>query len=331
LGGPAAPPDPTAALDPTDQHRPQVVLGAVTTGLLNTSEPLPMEAARQALALLPGVSADWRRHPIEQVVSPDLFFGLDCKLAVRSGAQPRVIGTARARAVLTAGHVLQGSASVAVVLDASKRRLPWAHYAARTGVVEAINKADPADLVDGFLHARPGSTLLDLGKTGSYVMSLLDRVPQVDRQARLKTQTCRLLWAAHLQEDAEPDGRVEAGDDGVFRVRMSTPAALLPQFIEFCEVLALHDWLLSALKNAFDRSARRGRRAEDEIDPALSYLGHIWNPTAHLPYEMRWLWQALEDDAQLTWEWQSTLTRVRDKVTLLTRKAIEETLHKESV
>ncbi|NUR62395.1 MAG: hypothetical protein HOV87_27620 [Catenulispora sp.] len=304
----------------------------MTTGLLNTSEPLPMEAARQALALLPGVSPDWRRHPIEQVVSPDLFFGLDCKLAVRSGAQPRAIGTARARAVLTAGHVLQGSASVAVVLDASKRRLPWAHYAARTGTVEAINKADPADLVTGFLHARAGNTLLDLGKTGSYVMSLLDRVPQVDRQARLKTQTRRLLWAAQLVPGTEPEAQVEAGDDGVFRVRMAIAPQLLPTFVDFCEVLALHDWLLAALKNAFDRSARRGRRAEDEIDPALTYLGHIWNPTAHLSsQEMRSLWQALEDEAQLTWEWQSTLTRVRDKVTLLTRKAIEETLHKESV
>ena len=331
MGRPAAPGQRHENPHPKDLHRPQVVLGAVTTGLLNTSEPLPMEAARQALALLPGVSAEWRRHPIEQVVSPDLFFGLDCRLAVRSGAQPRAIGTARARALLTAGHVLQGSASVAVVLGASKRRLPWAHYAARTGTVEAINKAEPADLVTGFLNPGPGSNQLDLDKTGSYVMSLLSRVPQVDRQARLKTQTRRLLWAAHLKDIAEPEGRVEAGDDGEFRVQMDTPPRLLPMVVEFCEVLALHDWLLAALKNAFDRSARRGRRAEDEIGPALSCLGHIWNPLAHLPSEMRWLWEALEDEAQLSWEWQSTLTRVRDKVTLLTRKAIEEALHKESV
>jgi hypothetical protein len=320
-----------APSDPTQPPQPQVVLGAVTTGLLNTSEPLPLEAARQALALLPGVKADWRRHPIEQVVSPDLFFGLDCRLAVRSGAQPRVIGTARARAVLTAGHILQGSARVDVLLDASKRRMPWSHYTARTGVAEVINKADPSDVVTGFLQTDPGKGLLDLGNTGAYVMSLLDRAPQIDRQARLKTQTHRLLWAAHVQEDAEPDGRIDAGDDGVFRVRMSTSPAMLPHFVEFCEILALHDWLLSALKNAFDRSTRRGRRAEAELDPALSYLGHVWNPTAHLPREMRWLWDGLENEAQLTWEWQSTLTRVRDKVTLLTRKAIEETLHKEVV
>jgi len=320
-----------APSEPADLHRPQVVLGAVTTDLLDTSEPLPLDAARQALALLPGVGADWRRHPIEQVVSPDLFFGVDCRLAVRSGSQPRAIGTARARAVLTAGHVLQGSARVEVVLDAAKRRLSWAHYTARTGVVEVINKADPADLVTGFLQARPGAQILDLSTVGSYVMSLLDRVPQVDGQARLKTQNRRLLWAAHVQEGVEPEGQIEAGEDGVFRVRMTTPPALLPQFVEFCEVLALHDWLLAALKNAFDRSTRPRRRAEDEIDPALSYLGHVWNPTAHLPWEMRWLWDALESEAQLTWEWQSTLTRVRDKVTLLTRKAIEETLHKEFV
>jgi hypothetical protein len=310
-------------------HQPQVVLGAVTTGLLNTSEPLPLDAAQQVLALVPGVKADWRRHPVEQVVSPDLFFGLDCRLAVSSGTQPRIIGTARARAVLTAGHILQGSAHVDVLLDASKRRMPWSHYMACTGVAEAINKADPSDIATGFLRGRQGKSLLDLGNTGAYVMSLLDQAPQIDRQARLKTQSHRLLWAAHIKEGTEPVGHVDAGEDGVFRVRMSTPAALLPDFVEFCEILALHHWLLAALKNAFDRSTRKGRRPEGELDPALSYLGHVWNPTAHLPHEMRWLWDALEDEAQLSWEWQTTLTRVRDKVSLLTRKAIEETLFKE--
>jgi hypothetical protein len=316
------------SLDPLPNQQ-QVVLGAVTTGLLNTSEPLPLDAAQQVLALVPGVKADWRRHPVEQVVSPDLFFGLDCRLSVQSGAQPRIIGTARARAILTAGHVLQGSARVDVVLDASKRRLSWSHYMAHPGVAEAINKADPSDLVDGFLRGQSGKSLLDLGNTGAHVMSLLDQAPQIDRRARLKTQTHRLLWAALVKEDIEPDGYIEAGEDGVFRVRMSAPSALLPQFVEFCEILALHHWLLASLKNAFDRSTRKGRRAEGELDPALSYLGHVWNPTAHLPHEMRWLWDALEDSAQLSWEWQTTLTRVRDKVTLLTRKAIEETLHKE--
>lgn len=320
---------PAASAGRPSPQQPQVVLGAVATGLLDTSEPLPPSAARQALALVPGLQADWRQHPVEQVVSPDLFFGLDCRLAARSGAQPRIIGTARARAILTAGHVLQGSARVDVLLDASKRRLPWSHYMARTGVVEVINRADPSDLVAGFLRGGPGRSLLDLGSIGAYVMSLLDHVPQIDRQARLKTQNHRLLWAALMIEDAEPDGHIEAGDDGVFLVRMSTPSALLPQFVEFCEILALHHWLLATLKNAFDRSTRKGLRAEGELDPALSYLGHVWNPTAHLPHEMRWLWDALEAEAQLSWEWQSTLTRMRDKVALLTRKTIEETLHKE--
>lgn len=324
---------PDAPIEPSGPNRPEVVLGAVTTGLLNSSEPLPLEAARQVLALLPGVSADWRQYPIEQVVSPDLFFGLDCGLAVRAGSQPRAIGTSQARAVLTAGHILQGSARVGVVLRASTRRLPWAHYASRTGLVEAINKADPAGLVAGFLQTEPDNTLLDLGMTGVHVMSLLDRAPQIDRQVRLRTQTGRLLWAARIQEDVEPVLLVEAGDDGMMRVRISTPAALLPQFVEFCEILALHHWLLAALKNAFDRAGRprRGHRPEDELDPALSYLGHVWNPNAHLPYEMRELWDRLESEAQLSWTWQSTLTRVRDKVTLLTGKAIQETLYREVI
>ena len=177
-------------------QRPQVVLGAVTTGLLNTSEPLPLDAAHQALALVPGVEAGLRRYPVGQVVSPDLFYGLDCRLAGGSGVQPRIIGTARARALLTAGHVLQGSARADVLLEASKLRLPWPHYLARAGVVEAINKADPSDLVEGYLRGPSGASLLNLGDTGAYVMSLVRRAPQIDRRVRLKTQARRLLWAA---------------------------------------------------------------------------------------------------------------------------------------
>lgn len=314
---------------PTKPHQPQVVLGAVTTGLLNTSEPLPLDAAQQALALVPGVQADWRQYPVEQVVSPDLFFGLDCRLPVSSGGQPRVIGTASARAVLTAGHILQGSARVDVLLGASNRRQSWSHYMSHIGRAEAINKAEPDDIVAGFLQSPPGRALLDLGNTGAYVMSLLDQAPQIDQRAQLRTQTRRLLWAVRIQEDAEPDCRIVAGEDGDFQVRMSAPSALVPPFVEFCEILALHHWLLTALKNAFNRSARRGRRGESELGPALSYLGHVWNPTAHLPREMQWFWDTLESEAQLSWEWQTALTRVRDKVTLLTRKAIEETLTKE--
>jgi hypothetical protein len=329
MAGSVAPAVDSTRPDSSEPDQPQVVLGAVTTGLLNTSEPLPLDAARQVLALVRGVQADWRRYPVEQVFSPDLFLALDCRLPVSARAQPRIIGTARARAILTAGHILQGSARVDILLGASSRRKPWSHYMARVGVAEAINKARPADIVDGFLEAQPGKSLLDLGNASAYVMSLLDQAPQIDRRARLKTQAHRLLWAAHIQQDAEPTGSIVAGEDGVFRVRMSGSATLLPDFVEFCEILALHHWLLATLKHAFDRSNRRGRRAEGELDPALSYLGHVWNPTAHLPRAMQWFWDGLEAEAQLSWEWQTTLTRVRDKVSLLTRKAIEETLSKE--
>lgn len=327
MAGSAAP-----ATDSTTPDQPQVVLGAVTTGLLNTSEPLPLDAARQVLALVRGVQADWRRYPVEQVFSPDLFQALDCRLPMpKNVAQPRIIGTARTRAILTAGHVLQGSARVEILLGSASRRKPWSHYMARTGVAEAINNAAPADIVDGFLHGEPGKSLLDLGNASAYVMSLLDQAPQIDRRARLKTQAHRLLWAARVLPDTEPTGNIVAGQDGVFRVRMSGPAEQLPSFVEFCEILALHHWLLATLKNAFDRSNRRGRRPEGELDPALSYLGHVWNPDAHLPRDMKWFWDGLEAEAQLSWEWQSTVTRVRDKVTLLTRKAIEETLFKEGL
>lgn len=310
------------------QHPPAVVLGVVTTNLLDTSEPLPLESARQALRLLPGVGADSRRYPVEQVVSPDLFYGVDCVLATSRGLAPRAIGTVRSRAVLTAGHVLQGSARVDVVLDAANRRMPWSYYAARTGTVEAVKKADPADLVTGFLAAGSRSGQLDLGSIGAHVMSRLDDVPQVDGRARMRTQIGRLRWAVLVRDDSDVNADVSTDDDGGFLVRMTAPGALIPPIVEFCEILALHHWLLAALKNAFGR-ALRSAHPMGELDPALSYLGHMWNPAAHLPVEMSGLWEALEHDAQLTWEWQSTLTRVRDRVSLSTRRAIEEALHKE--
>ncbi|GAA2047832.1 hypothetical protein GCM10009839_61470 [Catenulispora yoronensis] len=317
-----------APSEPPPLNPPAVVLGVVTTNLLDTSEPLPLEAARQALRLLPGVGADWRAYPVEQVVSPDLFYGVDCKLPGVRGAHPRAIGTVRARAVLTAGHVVQGSTRVDVVLDASNRRMPWSYYAARVGAVEAIRKADPAELVSGFLTARRQPGLLDLGGIGSRVMSRLDDIPQVDGRLGMRTEASRLRWAVQVREGEEMGAEVMVGEDGTFRVAMTAPWALVPDIVEFCEILALHQWLLAALKNAF-RRAGSASAPMDELDPALSYLGHLWNPTAHLPTATAWLWAELEVDAQLTWGWDSTLTRVRDKVALLTRKAIEGTLLKE--
>lgn len=317
-------PDPTALTS----QQPQLVLGLVSTDLLNVAEPLPLQSARQALELVPGISAMWRKHPVQFVVSPDRFFGVDCKLPTAKGGPPRGIGTVRVRAVLTEGHVLQGSARADVVVGASSRRLPWAHYAAHVGVIETINNADPEALADGFLESGGGGGRLDLTGLASYVMAMLNDVSQTESRARLKTETVRLFWVVHTGEFDTPQAEVWIGDDGVFRARFTAPFRLVPQIAEFCEILGLHLWLLSALRIAFERASRT-LKPMTEFEPVLSYLGHIWNPKAHLPAETAEMWEALDQAAQLDWEWETMLRRIRDNVSLLTPKAIEETLHKE--
>jgi hypothetical protein len=296
-----------------------VVLGEVTTVLLDKHVPLTPAQTAKSLALVLGRPVDIRQHPMPRAASADVVVGVDCPLVHGAYGTVRGIGTVTGRAVLVGGHIVQGSARAKVLIDGSGARRGWGHYTARPGVVEIVDTALPGKLIDGFLAADPSGRRsdhrqLDLGAVG---VQLLDRVDGGDRRdggTQLKSRRTTLRWAVSVTGGmAPPTADFVPGPDGAWWIRLAACPEDLEAVAEFCEDVALHLWLLNALDTACDRSLRN-EAAVPELKPALSYLVHLWLPGAHLRPEVRGLWQRLEAVAGLDREWTVLVSRVRDRI-----------------
>lgn len=310
----------------------EVVLGEITTRLLDNSSPLPIGAARQALELVDGRRPTWRTHPVSRVVADGRPVGVDCDLATGEPGKParvRAIGTVATRAVLTGGHVLQATAHARVLTGAATLREHWGHYTTRPGVIEVINKARARELGPAFLAAPRSPDLLDLAGIGAGVLDRVGERAELDCEARLKSTPRRLRWAVEVRPGhGTPTAHVEVDRDGGFWARFAADPADLPAILECCEDLALHDWLLETLQATFER-AQRVDDQFDELSSAVEYLFHLWNPAAGLAPSVRHVWRALEAGPQLGWEWQATVAQVRDRISLLTLRALQASLLKE--
>lgn len=300
-----------------------VVLGEVTTRLLDVADALEPVTAHYLLDLVPG-RRPWRvDRPIPQVVSPDLAFGVDCHVPAGASGQVRTVGLVSAHAVLTGGHVLQGSATARIVPNANTHTPEWSHYTARPGVLEVGPKTAPDGIVAGFLDAGAGRELLNLaGISGQVVDRVLRKDLRVER-ARIPTQPLRLRWNAVLRDDLEaPSADFVAGDGGLLLVSVQARDAHLAMVERFCEDLALHVWMLSSVTRAFERSSRLLDKA-DLLARILEYLGHLWGPGTYVDEEVDYLWASVEAAWHLSLTWQRQMERLRDRIALMTLKALQ--------
>jgi hypothetical protein len=299
-----------------------LTLGEVHTGLLQHSSSLPPDRAMDALALLLGERVRRSERPIEYAVSPDILTGVDCPLATRSGGRTRAVGTAASRVCLTGGHILQGSTRVQVVRSTANRRLPWSHYLARSGSVETIGRADPAELVHGFVVPEPPAGTLDLGAISGRAMDSAQVRAGPDRRPPFKMGRTRLRWAAlpATHEGAEPRVHFRIEDDTVRTVTVVSSVGAA-QVLELCEDLALHDWLLTSLLFLIERS-RIGAvpRAEvvRRLRPAVDCLMHLWMPAARVDRSLAGVWESIERRPGFSRQWQSSVDRVRDQIAIST-------------
>lgn len=306
-----------------------LMLGEVHTGLLQHSSALTPDRSAHALALLLGEPVRRSERPIAHAVSPDTLTGVDCAIATGSGARTRAVGTAVSHACLVGGHVLQGSTYVQVVRGEANRRLPWSHYLSRLGTVETIGRADPDELVRGFVVPQPPVGTLDLGAMSGRVMDAAQIRAKPDRKPPFKMWRSRLRWAALPPgpEGVEPEVRfrIEEGNVRTITVQAGTsaPAAI----VELCEDLALHDWLLTTLLRVLDRS-RIGALPRGEVlhrlGPAADHLLHLWMPAARLDKSLLPVWDCIERRPGFTRQWLANVNRVRDVVAVTT--ALHSTL-----
>jgi hypothetical protein len=303
-----------------------LILGEVHTGLLQHSTSLSSPLSRHILDLVHGEPVRQFERPIACAVSPDLLAGVDCHLPTGSGAKVRGIGTVVHRAVLTGGHMLQASAVVQVTRGATGNRLPWPHYLARRGEVEATGGVDWKAVVQGFLAAKPAKpagALLDLGAICGYLMDAVQASPELDRKPPFRMARTRLRWVAVV-----PDGAGSAAEPAVFSIESAQLRTLrlrcerhqADAVALLCEDLALHDWLLTSLVELVERS-RIGTGSPHTITrlrPAIDHLLHIWMPGARVDPALAGLWESLEQSPGFSRQWRLLVDRIRDQLALST-------------
>ncbi|WP_328461305.1 SCO2521 family protein [Actinoplanes sp. NBC_00393] len=299
-----------------------LAFGEVQTGLLQNSAALSRRGTEQLIATAVDERIRTVERPIGHTSAQARQEGVDCLLPAVSGRQTRGVGTVLTRVAVVGGHVIQGSAYAQVAPARNTVRLPWSHYLANPGQLEAIGKLDSKDVALGVLSGvRTGKTL-ELGAFTTRVVDLVQRSRFVDHAPPLRTPRVRLRWTAVLDKSLdEPDSIFTLVSDELRTIELRVPTPDLKAVVALCEDLALHDWLLTTVLSVLDATlAHDQSRAERVIrlQPLLEHLLHLWMPGAHVPEQLLPVWTALDQRPGFTRQWEAAVARIRDQVTVET-------------
>ncbi|GAA0258191.1 SCO2521 family protein [Cryptosporangium japonicum] len=293
------------------------MFGEVHTELLWHSASVSNASAKRILSFRLGDDIRTSTRPTSYAISPDLYDGLDCR--VGGGARHRAVGTAASFAAITGGQIAQAVTMTSIVHGENNRRMPWSYYLSRPGQVETIGSEPVWDhLADGWAAADKAGP--NLGAISDRLLDTVQMSPQLSGAAAVRrTGRARLRWVhARSPEPARLTYSLESDDLRLLRLT----GDLRPRVVaEFAADLALHDWLLTALVEAVDRSGLEtggGPATVRKLRPVIVHLLHHWMPAARLDAEGKELWRGLDEAAGLSRQWESLVARVRDQLALST-------------
>ncbi|MBG0559951.1 SCO2521 family protein [Actinoplanes aureus] len=299
-----------------------LAFGEVQTGLLQNSAALSRRGTEQLVATAVDERIQTVERPIGRTCSQDQQEGVDCLLPAVSGRHTRGIGTVLARVVVVGGHVIQGSAYAQVAPARNTVRLPWSHYLASPGQLEAIGKLDSKDVALGVLSGARTAKTLELSAITTRMVDTVQRSRLVDHAPPLRTSRLRLRWTAVLDKSlSEPDGVFTLVSDELRTMELRVPTADLTAVVALCEDLALHDWLLTTVLSVLDATLAHDRSRTDRVSrlqPLLEHLLHLWMPAAHVPEQLLPVWEALDQRPGFTRQWEAAVARIRDQITVET-------------
>jgi hypothetical protein len=302
-----------------------LVIGEVRTCLLLHAAAVNPAEVHELLRLEPGERVRTSERPVAHAVSPAQFTGVDCDLPTATGARVRGVGTVTARTTVTGGRILQGSVYTSVARGASPLRLPWSHYLAMPGVVESIGRFNPLDVAKGFLAGSSSETTVDLGSVCDRIIGQVQGSPRLDHRTPFKAQRTRLRWVAGA--DGALYGEFTIAGENLRTFTISADAAPIGSIIELCEDLALHDWLLTTVLRIVDRSQIGAVSSEDvlaRLRPAIDHLLHLWMPGARVADALRGIWDDLNRRPGFGPQWQSTVARIRDQLSVATFERLSQ-------
>lgn len=310
-----------------------LILGEVRTCLLNNSNPLSRAAVVELLRLKPGRQVLVTSRPINRSVSPDRFVGVDCRLATEPLTKAWGTGTVASHAVVTDGRVLQASARTHLVRSTTSHRRAWSHYMGRHGVIEVTSKADTAQLALGHRIGAVAGTELDLGAISEHLLGVVQMRSQLNYQAIIRSRPTRMRWSATASDQDELAVKLHVDSDVLRTVEVTVPVSQLSFAERFCEDLALHDWLITALGDVIEQTDRDTAVGADPIKiftPVAEQLVHLWMPGAHVNPVLRSLWETLERRPGFSIQWNAQVARIRDKIALRTLEALEHVRQREA-
>ena len=296
----------------------RLTIGEVHTGLLLTSTAVPVDTSVELLAIVPGGSVRTRQRPIPYAWSPEVLTGVDCAAPLAESREVRTVGTPATRVSLTDGRIIQAATHATFCRDPAGRRRPWSHYLAQPGVLEILGKASAESLATGFLRGPSTTKDLDLGAVNVRALASIQRSEHLDQTPPFRSRRTRLRWSAETS-DGEQEIAFTLGADGLRTVRLRAPEPNPRALADFCADLALHDWLLSTLLDLVDRAVARNRPAAELIGmlrPGIDHLAHVWMPAAHASKVLGGIWQELDLRSGFSLQWQKTVERIRDQLSV---------------
>jgi hypothetical protein len=302
-----------------------LTIGEVHTGLLLTSAAVSADAATSLLDIMPGGTVRTRQRPVRYAWSPEVLTGVDCLAPLACQREVRVVGTSATRVCLTDGYMVQASTRATLKHDPTGRRRPWGHYLAQPGVLEVLGTEMEENLAVGFLAGPATIRALDLGAVNTRALAAIQRSKYLDKMPPFRSRRTRLRWSAQSTKAAH-EMVFTLASDGLRTVRLHTNEADPQALAEFCDDLALHDWMLSTLLELVDRAMARRRPAIEIINmlrPGVDHLVHAWMPAAHINKSLVSTWHEFEQRSGLSLQWQKTVERIRDQLSVGVIEALQ--------
>jgi hypothetical protein len=302
-----------------------LTIGEVHTGLLLTSAAVSADAAVALLDILPGGTVRTRQRPVRYAWSPEVLTGVDCLAPLTCKRDVRVVGTSTTRVCLTDGYIVQASTHATLKHDPSGRRRPWGHYLAQPGILEVLGTENEENLAVGFLGGPATIRALDIGAVNIRALAAIQRSKYLDKMPPFRSRRTRLRWSAQSTA-ANQEMIFTLGGDGLRTVRLVTNEADPQALADFCDDLALHDWMLSTLVDLVDRAMARGRPAIELIGmlrPGVDHLVHAWMPAAHVSKSLISTWREFDQRSGFSLQWQKTVERIRDQLSVGVIEALQ--------
>ena len=241
--------------------------------------------------------------------------GLDCQFTGARGNLTRVVGTAISRGAITGGHVVQASTFARVVGQSGSggRRQRWPNYLAQPGLLVASRRIDLADLSERLMDEVSNDDI-NLGAVSSRLLDAVQRAG-LDRHPPVRFARTQLRWTAVIGRPRQIHFSEESAT--LRTIRLRTPDDDLESVAEFCEDVAVHDWLLSCVVQILERtrfSANSPQQVAQRLRPVFDHILHLWMPAARQRGPFAALWTSLDRGASLTRQWEASSSRIRDQV-----------------